>query len=166
MFGWAYLRRVICISKLIGLALQFEGNLLFLLCFTLCLRAVSKYKPLGGLYLERQFNRGFLHYEFGGLMFGGAYFQNFTVHHSRSNFSLISQFIALDVQCSKIISEPIFLYDNCSRTFTIGHLSTMATLISSVPKVAVAERFNCNLFSKQVSWMQQLGVKPSVQCLL
>ena len=42
----------------------------------------------------------------------------------------------------------------------------MATLISSVPKVAVVERFNCNLFSKQVSWMQQLGVKPSVQCLL
>ena len=146
MFGWAYLRRVICISKLIGLALQFEGNLLFLLCFTLCLRAVSKYKPLGGLYLERQFNRGFLHYEFGGLMFGGAYFQNFTVHHSRSNFSL-----PLMSSAQKLFSEPIFLYKICSRTFTIGHLSTIASLISSVPKVAVVERFNCNLFSKQVS---------------
>ena len=66
----------------------------------------------------------------------------------------------------KLFSEPIFLYKICSRTFTIGHLSTMATLISSVPKLAVVERFNCNLFSKQVSWMQQLGVKPSVQCLL
>ena len=66
----------------------------------------------------------------------------------------------------KLFSEPIFLYKICSRTFTIGHLSTMATLISSVPKLAVVERFNCNLFPKQVSWMQQLGVKPSIQCLL
>ena len=30
-----------------------------LLCFTLYLRAISKYKPLGGLYLEGQFNGGF-----------------------------------------------------------------------------------------------------------
>ena len=54
-------------------ALQLEGNLPFLLCFTLYLRAISKYKPQGGLHLEGQFNRGFLHYEFGGLIFGGAY---------------------------------------------------------------------------------------------
>ena len=54
-------------------ALQLEGNLPFLLCFTLYLRAISKYKPQGGLNLEGQFNRGFLHYEFGGLIFRGAY---------------------------------------------------------------------------------------------
>ena len=35
----------------------------------------------GGLYLEGQFNGGFLRYEFGGLIFGGAYFRNFTVFH-------------------------------------------------------------------------------------
>ena len=29
------------------------------LCFTLYLRAISKYKPLGGLYLEGRFNGGF-----------------------------------------------------------------------------------------------------------
>ena len=29
-----------------------EGNLQFLFCFTLYLRAISKYKPPGGLYLE------------------------------------------------------------------------------------------------------------------
>ena len=46
-------------SKSIGLALWLEGNLLFLLCFTLYLRAISKYKPLGGLYLEGRFNGGF-----------------------------------------------------------------------------------------------------------
>ena len=33
-------------SKSIGLAL--EGNLPFLLCFSLYLRAISKYKPPGG----------------------------------------------------------------------------------------------------------------------
>ena len=35
----------------IGPALALGGNLLFLLCFTLYLRAISKYKPPGGLYL-------------------------------------------------------------------------------------------------------------------
>ena len=33
-----------------------EVNLPFLLCFTLYLRAISKYKLLGGLYLEELFN--------------------------------------------------------------------------------------------------------------
>ena len=49
IFGGAYLRGEICVSKLIGQTLYLEGNLLFLLCFTLYLRAISKYKPLGGL---------------------------------------------------------------------------------------------------------------------
>ena len=53
-------------SKSIGLALQLEVNLPFLLCFTLYLRAISKYKPPGGLYLEGRFNGGFLRYEFSG----------------------------------------------------------------------------------------------------
>ena len=53
----------------------------FLLCFTLHLRAISKYKPPGGgLYLKgRDLTEGFLRYRFGGFIFGGAYFQNFTV---------------------------------------------------------------------------------------
>ena len=29
--------------------------------------------PPGGLYLEGRFNAGFLRYDFGGLIFGGAY---------------------------------------------------------------------------------------------
>ena len=66
-------------SKSIGLAL--EGNLPFLLCFSLYLRAISKYKPPGGLYLEGRFNREFFAYiyEFGELINGGGYFRNFTV---------------------------------------------------------------------------------------
>jgi len=50
------------------------------LCFTLYLMAISKYKPPRGLYLEGGFlTEVFLRYEFGGLIFGGAYFRNFTV---------------------------------------------------------------------------------------
>ena len=50
-------------------------NLPFLLCFTLYLREIFQVQaPGGGLYLE-----GFLFYRFGGLVFGGAYFRNFTV---------------------------------------------------------------------------------------
>ena len=56
-------------------------NLPFLLCFTLYLRAISKYKPLGGgAYIWRgDLTEGFLRYEFWGLIHGGAYFRNFTV---------------------------------------------------------------------------------------
>ena len=38
----------------------------------------------GGLYSEGRFNEGFffLRYEFGGFIFGGAYFRNFKVFHS------------------------------------------------------------------------------------
>ena len=44
------------------------------LCFTLYLRAISKYKPLRGAYIWRgDLTEGFLRYEFGELIFGGAY---------------------------------------------------------------------------------------------
>ena len=63
--------REICVSKSIGLALQLEVNLPFLLCFTLYLRAISKYKPPRGLIFRRgDLTEGFLRYEFGGLIFG------------------------------------------------------------------------------------------------
>ena len=52
--------------------------------FTLYLRAITKYKPPGGLYLEGRFNGVFCVTSLGGLYFealihGGAYFRNFTV---------------------------------------------------------------------------------------
>ena len=71
IFGGACLRREICVSKSIGLAFQLEGNLPFLLCFTLYLRAISKYK------LSRGGGGGRLYLE--GLIHGGAYFRNFSV---------------------------------------------------------------------------------------
>ena len=65
IFGGAYLRREICVSKSIGLAFQLEGNLPFLLCFTLYPRAISRYKPPEG----RIFGGAILGYEFGGLTY-------------------------------------------------------------------------------------------------
>ena len=56
-------------SKLTLFALfsfEFEGNF-------------PSTSPRGGL-LEGRFNGGFLPYRFGGLIFGGACFQNFTVY--------------------------------------------------------------------------------------
>ena len=50
-----------------------ERNLPFSLCLTLYLRAISKDKPPGGLYLRGDLTEGLLRYEFGGLIFGGAY---------------------------------------------------------------------------------------------
>ena len=74
IFGGAYLRREICVSKSIGLALQLEVNLLFLLCFTLCLRAIFQVEAPGEAYIWREdLTEGFLRYRFGGLTFGGAY---------------------------------------------------------------------------------------------
>ena len=49
MFGGAYLRREICVSKSIGLALYLEVNLRFLVCFTLYLRAIFRVQAPGGL---------------------------------------------------------------------------------------------------------------------
>ena len=49
IFGGAYLRREICVSKSIGLACSGKEIYHFLLCFTLYSRANSEYKPPGGL---------------------------------------------------------------------------------------------------------------------
>ena len=62
----------------------------FFLYFSLCSRAISKYKPPRGLYSEGRFNGGFfalrvlggLYLE--GLIHGGAYFLNFTVSSEHS----------------------------------------------------------------------------------
>ena len=75
-FGQAYLQREICVSKSIGLALQLEVNLPFLLCFTLCLMAILQVQApgsrgVGGSYIWRGYlTKGFLHYRFGGLIHG------------------------------------------------------------------------------------------------
>ena len=49
IFGGAYLQREICVYKSIGLALWFEVNLPFLLCFTLYLFTIFQVQAPGGL---------------------------------------------------------------------------------------------------------------------
>ena len=84
IFGGAYVLTEIWVSKSIGLALFLEGNLLFFLvslCTTEQLLSTSLPPPGGGrAYIWRaDLTEGLLRYEFGGLIFGGAYFRNFTV---------------------------------------------------------------------------------------
>ena len=64
-FFWGFFWRGLSIEghlrfKIDWTSLKLEGNLPFLLCFTLYLKAISKYKP-------------------GSLICGGAYFRTFTV---------------------------------------------------------------------------------------
>ena len=75
LFGGAYLRREICVSKSIGLVSQLEVNLPFLLCFTLNLRANFQLQAPGGL------------------IFGGAYFRILRYPLTVDNF--ISSFTSL-----------------------------------------------------------------------
>ena len=85
IFGGAYLRREICISKSTGLALQLGVNLPSLLCFTLYSRAIFQVQVPRGLYLEGLFNGGCFTLPVWGLIFGGAYFRNFTVSRDKDN---------------------------------------------------------------------------------
>ena len=49
-------------------------------CFTLYLRAIFQLQAPPGAYIWRgDLTEGFLRYRFGGFIFGGAYFRNFTV---------------------------------------------------------------------------------------
>ena len=48
----------------------------FLLCFILCLRALSKYKPPRAYIRGGDFTEGFLRYEFEGLIFGISRYLN------------------------------------------------------------------------------------------
>ena len=74
IFGGAYLRREICVSKSIGLALYLEVNLPFLLCFTLYFEGNFPSTSPRVAYIWRgDLTEGFLRYRFGGLIFGGAY---------------------------------------------------------------------------------------------
>ena len=57
------------------------GKEIYHFCFVLlCIRGkIPSTSPPGGLYSEGRFNGGFFAWGGGGLIFGGAYFGNFTV---------------------------------------------------------------------------------------
>ena len=68
-FGGAYVRREIWVSKSIGLACSGKE------IYHFCPRGGG-----GGAYIRRgDLMEGFLRYDFGGLIFGGAYIRNVTV---------------------------------------------------------------------------------------
>ena len=58
-------------------------------CFILNLRAISTYKPPGACVLRGHLSQGCLCHEFGGLLFGGAYFRNFMVFRKTSRVMMI-----------------------------------------------------------------------------
>ena len=74
IFREAYLWREICVSKSIGIILQLEGNLPFLLMFYFVFEGNFQVQVPGGPSIWRvDLTEGFLRCEFGGLIFGGAY---------------------------------------------------------------------------------------------
>ena len=78
--GGAYVRREICAIKSVGPACS--GKEMYHFCFVLlCIRGQipSTSPPGGGLNSEGRLNGGFFALRFWGLLFGGAYFRNFTV---------------------------------------------------------------------------------------
>ena len=73
LFGGAYLRREICVSKSTGLA---SGGMKFTVFSLFCFVFEGNFQVQapGGAYIRRgDLTEGFLRYEFGGLIFGGAY---------------------------------------------------------------------------------------------
>ena len=76
IFGGAYVRREICVSKSIGLACS--GKEIYHFCFVLlCIREqIPCTSPLVGLYLERWFNGGFFASRFwGAYLWRGLYME-------------------------------------------------------------------------------------------
>ena len=72
IFGGAYVRREICVSKSIGLACN--GREIYHFCFVLlCIGGQIPSTSPRGAYIQRgDLTEGFLCYNFGGLIFGGA----------------------------------------------------------------------------------------------
>ena len=95
-----------------------EGNLPFLLCFTLYLTAISK--PSGGLYLDGRFNGGFFALrDWEVLIQGGAYFRNFMVY---STVGTQSKEPALKIELTElqnVIFWVFLLNTNFSRKLTL-----------------------------------------------
>ena len=77
IFGGAYVRREICVS--ISIALACTGKEIYHFCFVLLctLGQILSTSPMGAYIWRGDLTEGFLCYNFGGLIFGGAYFQEF-----------------------------------------------------------------------------------------
>ena len=79
IFGGAYVRKEICVSKSIGLACSGKEFTIFALFYFVFEGKFQVQVPPGAYIRRGDLTEGFLRYDFGGLMFGGAYFRNFTL---------------------------------------------------------------------------------------
>ena len=72
-FGGAYARREICVTKSVGL--DCSRKEIYHFCFVLlCIRGqIPSTSPRGAYIRRSNLTEGFLRYDFGGLIFGGAY---------------------------------------------------------------------------------------------
>ena len=82
IFGGAYVRREICVSKSIGLACSGKEITIFALFYFVFEGKFQVQVPRGAYIRRSDLTEGFLRYDFGGLIHGGAYFRNFTVLHN------------------------------------------------------------------------------------
>ena len=124
IFGGAYVRREICV-KIDRASLQLVGRefTIFALFVLLCIQGqIPSISPPGGLYSEGRFNRGFFALRFWGLIFGGAYFRNFTVlpsgnyvHHGGPSLIVLCWFFLLVFFHCKILLETSILRVKTSK---------------------------------------------------
>ena len=73
IFGGAYVRREICVSKSIGLVVVARKFTIFALFYFLFEGKFQVQAPRGAYIQMGDLTEVFLRYDFGGLIFGGAY---------------------------------------------------------------------------------------------
>ena len=71
--------------------------------------------PRGAYIWRGDLTEGFLRYRFGGLIFGGAFFRNFTVYCLPEAF-----FAGLQIVCSRKAKSPT----TCKSTLSVGSTKT------------------------------------------
>ena len=99
IFGGAYLRREIWVQHRLGYPYKWKEIYRFCLVL-LCIWGQFRVQAPRGAYIWRgDLTEGFLRYEFGGLIFGGAYtnLRNFTVMETRRYVSLHFSVVAVEL---------------------------------------------------------------------
>ena len=94
--------------------------------FLLCIRGqISRTSPLGCAYIRKgDLTEGFLRYDLGGLIFGGAYFRNFTVYfHVRVKLGVRKRKLSQIRQVSELMNEKL------------GHRVAMTTALVTIAPI-------------------------------
>ena len=73
IFGGAYVQREICVIKSVGLGCSGKEFTIFALFYFVFEGKFQAQAPRGAYIRRGNLMEGFLHYDFGGLIFGGAY---------------------------------------------------------------------------------------------